>query len=354
MNTTALANQEEAAAIAAEFLSSLDNLPNEVQHLLAEIRHKESRSHELLQEVNKLTDRFFRHALRNLIPKEPRENGKEKDTKDAVVQARVASNFAELDQLAQDKIVLSERLVEALNRVSARLDHDLGKVVQLSGEQSHEQYEVRNGYVVGTLPGAPAPITLTANTTTSISAPVPRSLREVQDSLRATVTNELVASSPPPSGSGQGPQKRRRLNTGAAVAGINTNVSSRGHTPQARSRLAQQVHPSPPPQAVSSRSRRLRTPASHEEDEDNDLDADGEVDDQDESGDPEDKQLYCYCRKMSYGEMVGCDNENCPYEWFHIGCAGLKPPLPPVWYCDECLKSLGVGGSGPRKGRRKA
>ena len=155
--------------------------------------------------MNKLTDRFFRHALRNLNPKEPRENGKEKDTKDAIVQAKVQASFAELDKLAQEKVMLAERLVEALNRVSARLDHDLGKVVQLSGEQSQEQYEVRNGYVVGTLPGAPAPITLTANT--SISAPAPRSVREVQESLRATVSNELTTSTPPPA-AGQGPQKR--------------------------------------------------------------------------------------------------------------------------------------------------
>jgi hypothetical protein len=25
--------------------------------------------------------------------------------------------------------------------------------------------------------------------------------------------------------------------------------------------------------------------------------------------------VYCYCQQVSYGEMVGCDNENCAREW---------------------------------------
>ncbi|EJD03861.1 uncharacterized protein FOMMEDRAFT_83591 [Fomitiporia mediterranea MF3/22] len=358
MNSVAVANQEEAATIAAEFLSSLDNLPNEVQHLLAEIKHKDTRVNELQQEIHKNSDRYFRHALKNLNIKEPKENGKDKDTKDSAIQARVSNAFAEMEQLSKEKIALATRLVETLTRVSARLDHDHARVVQLSGEQTQEQYEVRGGYVVGTLPGASAPIGLSANT--SISAPVPRSVRELQDSLRSAVANELVSATPPPPGAAQNAQKRklhdshcRRLNTGAAVASISANVS-RAHTPQARSRLSQQVHPSPPPPPAASRSRRIATPAVDEDDEGEDADADGDVDDQDESGDPEDKGLYCYCQKVSYGEMIACDNDSCPYEWFHLGCVGLKQPLPDSWFCDECLKSLGAGGGGSRKGRRKA
>ncbi|GJD06561.1 Inhibitor of growth protein 4 [Galdieria sulphuraria] len=32
---------------------------------------------------------------------------------------------------------------------------------------------------------------------------------------------------------------------------------------------------------------------------------------------------YCYCNQVSYGEMIACDNTNCPYEWFHFQCVGL-------------------------------
>ncbi|PIO13456.1 hypothetical protein AB205_0131310, partial [Aquarana catesbeiana] len=33
---------------------------------------------------------------------------------------------------------------------------------------------------------------------------------------------------------------------------------------------------------------------------------------------------YCICNQVSYGEMVGCDNQDCPIEWFHYGCVGLS------------------------------
>jgi hypothetical protein len=33
---------------------------------------------------------------------------------------------------------------------------------------------------------------------------------------------------------------------------------------------------------------------------------------------------YCLCNQVSYGEMVGCDADGCPREWFHLGCVGLE------------------------------
>ena len=32
---------------------------------------------------------------------------------------------------------------------------------------------------------------------------------------------------------------------------------------------------------------------------------------------------YCRCQNVSYGEMVACDNNDCPIEWFHFACVGL-------------------------------
>lgn len=93
-------------------------------------------------------------------------------------------------------------------------------------------------------------------------------------------------------------------------------------------------------------------------------------------GDDEDTEInpseprYCYCNDVSYGEMVGCDDEECEKEWFHLDCAGLKVAprsngelqfpsiyLYPIlckhhlghrqltslivkWYCDNCKDKL--------------
>ncbi len=37
-----------------------------------------------------------------------------------------------------------------------------------------------------------------------------------------------------------------------------------------------------------------------------------------------DDKKYCICQQPSYGDMVGCDNEKCPYEWFHFSCQYKK------------------------------
>ena len=82
---------------------------------------------------------------------------------------------------------------------------------------------------------------------------------------------------------------------------------------------------------------------------------------------------YCYCGDVSYGEMVGCDADDCSREWFHLSCVGLsRAPaktgelslflfsalaffggedskweigangcnVAAKWYCDECKENL--------------
>jgi len=56
---------------------------------------------------------------------------------------------------------------------------------------------------------------------------------------------------------------------------------------------------------------------------------------------------YCVCNQVSYGDMVACDNEDCPYEWFHYPCVGITAPPKGKWYCAPCTASM------KRRGRKK-
>ena len=74
---------------------------------------------------------------------------------------------------------------------------------------------------------------------------------------------------------------------------------------------------------------------------------------------------YCICNQVSYGDMVACDNTDCPYEWFHYPCVGITAPpkvicllidIQPTltyiavnhytfshqgkWYCQPCQASM--------------
>ncbi|XP_041350155.1 inhibitor of growth protein 3-like [Gigantopelta aegis] len=55
---------------------------------------------------------------------------------------------------------------------------------------------------------------------------------------------------------------------------------------------------------------------------------------------------YCVCNQVSYGDMVGCDNDDCPIEWFHYGCVGLSQAPKGKWFCPQCTAAM------KRRGRR--
>jgi len=86
---------------------------------------------------------------------------------------------------------------------------------------------------------------------------------------------------------------------------------------------------------------------SDEEDEDEEDEDVMDVDD-DEAGD--DKK-YCLCQNVSFGDMVACDNDDCPYEWFHWSCVGLKSEPNGTWYCPVCAKKIGTASAVPAPGR---
>ncbi|KZT05572.1 uncharacterized protein LAESUDRAFT_726850 [Laetiporus sulphureus 93-53] len=320
------ANLEEAASIAAEYISSLDNLPNETQHLLAEIKHRDIRSHELQQEIQKESAKYIRHSLRSSAP------GQILSPKDGAIPHAIAAHYAEIDQLAAEKIALSERMVKLVQRARARLDHDLSRVLVLQGDVAPE---VQAGYYASLTPKT--------------------SVEKINESLKSAIT--IREASPSPAASSGPLQKRRRVGATASAGSIKLpspapmSVSSYGMGQ--RSRLSQQVHTRQSPL----RTRRVTASVGLDADED----AEGEEDLEEgaeEGGDAEDKELYCFCQKLSYGEMIGCDNPNCRYQWFHLNCVNLKPPLPENWFCEECTANMkkGLGGGavgGGRKGRKK-
>ncbi|XP_063829493.1 inhibitor of growth protein 3 [Ostrinia nubilalis] len=49
---------------------------------------------------------------------------------------------------------------------------------------------------------------------------------------------------------------------------------------------------------------------------------------------------YCICNQVSYGDMVACDNQDCPYEWFHYPCVGITAPPKGKWYCPQCQNNM--------------
>ncbi|KAK8193815.1 inhibitor of growth proteins N-terminal histone-binding-domain-containing protein [Phyllosticta capitalensis] len=49
-----------------------------------------------------------------------------------------------------------------------------------------------------------------------------------------------------------------------------------------------------------------------------------------------DDTAYCICERVSFGDMVACDNPKCDIQWFHWECVGLAQEPKGEWLCPIC------------------
>jgi hypothetical protein len=48
--------------------------------------------------------------------------------------------------------------------------------------------------------------------------------------------------------------------------------------------------------------------------------------------------LYCICKRIAFGDMIACDNEDCETEWFHYPCVNLTRKPRNSWICQTCAQ----------------
>ena len=51
-----------------------------------------------------------------------------------------------------------------------------------------------------------------------------------------------------------------------------------------------------------------------------------------------DRKLYCFCKRTSFGNMITCDCSTCSYEWFHYGCVNVTRATKGRRFCSDCSK----------------
>ncbi|KIM36444.1 hypothetical protein M413DRAFT_13950 [Hebeloma cylindrosporum] len=322
----------------------LDNLPSEVQHLLQEIKIKELRCQDLQQDIAKDQSKYIKAAIKHSsTPSTPSSTGQANSRtaspapvaadprSKAHLPARIAASYAEIDTLTNEKVVLAQRIIELVTRTRARLDADLAKVRLLQGESPED---ARGGVYLsaGTPIRSSSPYTGSMKREGSVAGLNP--VVQIGESLRSAMAGGVET---PVSAAGPGYNKKRRLTTTTSIklpSPIPANVTHQSTATHTRSRL--------------SRSTRIQ----QQEEEEQDADAEGDEDVEGDDGEDDDSRLYCFCHKQSFGDMIGCDNEDCPYQWFHIECVGVKTPLPDKWYCPECINIVKPPAE-KRKGRKK-
>ncbi|KAJ7655209.1 hypothetical protein DFH06DRAFT_1201912 [Mycena polygramma] len=345
---------EDASTIVSEFIYSLDNLPNEVAHLLQEIREKEIKAQELQSEIDRDSSRYIRHSLKasNSASSSASVSPSPGPTrapspKSMLIPGKISAAYAEINELSSEKCALAQRIIDLVARTRARLDSDLIKVRVLQGEIPEQSLSARTPRTPSFTSNAPLIEEIYSGSSRNPVSQISESLRTALGaSASMPEIRQQVPSTPVLSANTSisvGPaQKKRRITAPTSIklapvaapspprrsaSPLTSATVSNSHSSHKRSRLSRQIHPR----------------------EDADMDAEGE-----EDGEGEDENLYCFCQKQSYGDMIACDNDDCPYEWFHLSCVQLTQPTPEKWYCRECVeKGFATGTTGGRKGRKR-
>ena len=139
-----------------------------------------------------------------------------------------------------------------------------------------------------------------------------------QHALAATSTDLTQGGLTPPAYRGQKTTKLKLNKTPGAATSLNLSLDLAGvgasflddmGGPDGSSLLSDLASASPLPVMSPSTSLSGQTQGS----------------DQEWNYDPNEPR-YCICNQVSYGDMVACDNADCPYEWFHYPCVGVTAP----------------------------
>ena len=135
-----------------------------------------------------------------------------------------------------------------------------------------------------------------------------------QHALAATSTDLSQGGLTPPAYRGQKTTKMKLNKTPGAATSLNLSVDLNSFLddvggPDGSSLLSDLASASPLPVMSPSTSLSGQTQGS----------------DQEWNYDPNEPR-YCICNQVSYGDMVACDNADCPYEWFHYPCVGVTAP----------------------------
>lgn len=61
------------------------------------------------------------------------------------------------------------------------------------------------------------------------------------------------------------------------------------------------------------------------------------------SDDDEYADEWCTCKRWKQEKMIACDGTpDCPFEWFHYSCVGIRRAPKGKWYCSVCRERMKI------------
>ncbi|XP_060519905.1 inhibitor of growth protein 5 [Cylas formicarius] len=254
------------------YLDSLEHLPNELQRNFNLMSELDKRAQGLMKNIDALADKYLRN-LKSLNTDQRKEQ-----------LDKIQNMFNKAKELGDDKVQLAIQTYELVDKHIRRLDNDLARF----------ESEIQDKALNSRIPEEP-----------NVGKKGRKKIKESKTDKKKRSGNSSEEDS---SGTVRGNKKKKQKGVGSdkGGSGATSGKASANEVAEAVASvlpgLAGIAHPSDV----------LDMPVDPNE------------------------PTYCLCHQVSYGEMIGCDNPDCPIEWFHFACVGLTTKPKGKWYCPKC------------------
>ncbi|KAK6458592.1 Ing1-like protein [Scheffersomyces xylosifermentans] len=295
----------DTSTVLEKYTQDLSNLPLEVRHLLEEIK---------IKDVQVMEARKRYQTKDNQIHKFIRANGTlTKHPKEQQLYNKIEEDMQVVQKLQKEKILLANTALFLISKHLFNFETDIAKL-----ERDELLPPVDNMWEVD---GGSA-----------FKSDLNSALNGISDSLSGTPTprNGTASGTPTAENMRKQPQKRKQtinIRSTVSIGGSNNRPVKRLRSEEAEDRFSGMVKSSSMP-GPGEHLHRMGGPMGENGPSGNGEDADN--------------NLYCFCQRVSFGEMIGCDNDDCKYEWFHWSCVGITSPPKDdeVWYCPDCAPKM--------------
>ncbi|KAF6199749.1 hypothetical protein GE061_006047 [Apolygus lucorum] len=287
-----------SATYAENYLDCIENLPGDIQRYITRVHELDVVYRNCLKDVASLKDTLERDDL------EPNAHRK--------TMAKLEQVLIALQEVGDQKVDLWQQVTDLIDTKSRSLDQDLRN---LDYNRDVEPVEVVKEVVKD-----PPPANSSSGPSNSAMSVITPSIEKPNSNGTPAVSNERASK-----------RARRSRNEVEAVdspnherttvASANSGSSSTNVKPSSGN-----VSSSGSKGTGASTKKKKRKSRQREETPPREEEIQHDID----------EPTYCLCDQISYGEMILCDNDLCPIEWFHFVCVSLTTKPKGKWFCPKC------------------
>lgn len=336
-----------SATYVENYLESVENLPDDVQKYLSRIRE---------------IDVQYRGYLRDL---DHCMSSHKNEQNDSVIMTaektrfmnKIQKNLIAAQELGDEKLQIVNQLQELIDHKTRQLDHDFKNLDYGKDEPMAIIAEVISKEV-----RAPSPVVLPSvptNNSTTVQPILTTATSVVSSAVAAVISpvvlpsSAVLSNSSSTSSNNTNNSNNERSSKRVRRTRTETGTGSEISTPEIPS-VAVTVEPPPIIKPVvtqsaanaiqkkgtgSGKKKKRKTRGAQgnggSNNQSNARDTRDDTPPVEEPIDP-DEPTYCLCDQISFGEMILCDNDLCPIEWFHFSCVSLMSKPKGKWFCPNC------------------